>query len=229
MNRDQFNRSEMFNTVAATMQTNNAQWGGVPAIVQTVTELNQNIQLMGQKMMRQQTPTTGAAEQKAQVRLDFEEKILEFADQIHALASANHDMNLAGQSDLTLSALDKMPDDALEETGQLIADLTVANQAALEDYGLLGDDLTDLNTLKTQFHNVKTTPRTAVTTRAAETNTLPELLTATTSLLRNRLDKQMRKFKKGNPVFYQAYLSARVIVDKGAPPAPAKNPAPPSS
>ena len=55
------------------------------------------------------------------------------------------------------------------------------------------------------------------------------LLAATTSLLRNRLDKQMRRFKKPNPVFYQSYLSARVIVHKGAPakPAPPPPPTPP--
>lgn len=228
MNRDQYNRTEMFNTVAAVSQANNALWSGTPAIVQTIAELNENIGIIATKMMHQLTPIAGAAYQKGNVRHDFEEKILEFADQIHALAFVNHDMVLADQSDLTLSGLDKMPDDALEETGQMIADLALANQAALVDYGLVADDLDDLNALKTEFHNAKTMPRSAMTTRAAETATLPELLTATTSLLRNRLDKQMRKFKKGNPVFYQAYLSARVIVDRGAPPAPAKNPAPPS-
>ena len=64
--------------------------------------------------------------------------------------------------------------------------------------------------------------------RASETNTLPDWISATTSLLRNRLDKQMTKFKKSNPVFYAAYQSARVIVDRGGAqhpaPAPAKSP-----
>lgn len=231
MNRDQFNRTEMFSTVAAHMQTNLALWSGVPALVQTMAEFNQNIQFIAAKMMHQQTPITGAAVQKAQVRLQFEEAILEIADQIAAFGAAIHDMNLAAQAELTLSALDKMPDDALEETGVRIAALLLANQAALEDYGLVGEDLDALNALKTQFHNAKTMPRTAIAGRASETDTLPVLITATTSLLRNRLDKQMTKFKKGNPVFFAAYRTARVIVDRGGtgggtPPAPTPPPTP---
>ena len=34
-------------------------------------------------------------------------------------------------------------------------------------------------------------------------------------VLRNRLDKQMTKFRKTNPEFYAGYRSARVIVDRG--------------
>lgn len=229
MNRAQFNRTEMFNTVSATMQTNQSLWGGFPAIVQTMTEFNASIATIGTKMMQQGTPITGAAQDKAQVRLDLEARILLFADQIAALAAVNHDMTLAGQADLTLSALDKQTDDALEETGKRIKALAVANASALEDYGILGDDVTELDGLITQFHNVKTAPRAAIAGRKGQTDTLPDVIGNTTSLLRNRLDKLMTRFKTANPVFYAAYQSARVIVDKGTPaaakqPAPAKQP-----
>jgi hypothetical protein len=53
-----------------------------------------------------------------------------------------------------------------------------------------------------------------------------------TSILRNRLDKQMTKFKKTNPEFFAGYRSARVIVDRGgsaggSPPPPTPPPTPP--
>jgi hypothetical protein len=228
MNRDQFNRSEMFNTVAAYMQTNNSLWSATPAIVQTMTELTANITSIGNKMSKQQTPITGAADQKALVRAALEDKILEVANQLAALAAATHDMNLAGQAELTLSGLDRMPDDALEETGERIGALAQTNMAGLEPYGITVDDLDQLGGLTSDFHDVKTAPRTALAGRAAETNTLPDLLRDTTSLLRNRLDKQMTKFKKSNPVFFAGYQTARVIVDRGAAPAsPTPPPAPP--
>jgi len=224
MQRAQFNRTEMFNTTAAVMAENSGLWSGIPAIVQTMTELNANIAQIGTKMMHQQTPITGAAVDKAQVRHDFEEKLLWIADQVAALAAANHDMTLAAQADLTLSSLDRMADDALEETGVLIASLVLANQSALEDYGIVGDDLADLNTLITQFHDAKTKPRTAAAARKGETDTLPDLIRNTTSLLRNRLDKQMTRFRSANPVFFASYRSARVVVDRGTPPPPAPTP-----
>jgi hypothetical protein len=164
------------------------------------------------------------------VRSDFEDKILEIADQLAAYAAAENNMNLAGQVELTLSSLDKMPDSALEETGQRISALTTANMAALADYGVTAADVTALNNLVTLFHGVKTAPRTAAAERKSETTTLPDLLTETTSLLRNRLDKLMTKFKKTQPEFYSGYRTARVVVDRGgsggsttpppAPPAP---------
>ena len=46
--------------------------------------------------------------------------------------------------------------------------------------------------------------------------------------VQHRRHRQMTKFKKSNPVFYAAYQSARVIVDRGGAqhpaPAPAKSP-----
>ncbi len=55
------------------------------------------------------------------------------------------------------------------------------------------------------------------------------MITDNTSLLRNRLDKQMTKYKKLKPEFYAGYRSPRVIVDRGGaqrptPPPPAPTP-----
>jgi len=228
MNRKQSNRLEMFNTVSATMhKTENASlWGGVPAVVQCMTEFDGKITAIQAKATKQEAPISGAAEQKHNVRGDFEDSILEIAHQISALGAANHDMELQAAGDLTLSQLDNMTDDELEDTGTRIAGLVLAHQPALEDYGLVGDDLDALNALKSEFHDMKTAPRTAVTGRKGETDTLPQLLKDTTTLLRLRLDKLMTPFKKKNPALYAAYQSARVIVDKGAP-AAAKQVAPP--
>lgn len=227
MNRDQFNRTEMFNTVAAIMLANNTAWNGTPAIVQAVGELNTNIAAIGTKVGSQQTPITGAAAQKENARNGLEGKIHEIADQIAALAAQGGDANLAAQVNLTPSALDQMPDDALEETGQRIAALAGGLAAALVAYGVTAQDLEDLGNMITEFHSMKTAPRTAIAGRAAQTSTLPDLLAQTTSLLRNRLDKLMTRFKKSNSVFFAAYATARVIVDRGAPPAPAKQPTTP--
>ena len=229
MNRDQINRTGMYSTVSAYMNTNQTTWNSVKAIGDTVDDLNSGIADINSSAGRQQTPTTGAAGAKAQVRHDYEEQILVIASQLAALAAVNSNANLAAQVELTLSALDKLSDDELEETGTRVAGLATANLAALADYGIVQADVTALTAFTTQFHGAKTAPRAAVVDRASQTATLPDKIAGVTSLLRNRLDKLMTKFKKSNPEFYAGYLSARVIVDRGgsasAPPAP--TPAPP--
>jgi len=98
--------------------------------------------------------------------------------------------------EFSLSSLDKLTDDELEDTGKSVSALATANLAALD-------------ALTTKFHGVKSAPRTALAGRAGVTNTLPDCIRNTTSLLRNRLDKLMTRFKKTNPEFYAA-IKARV-------------------
>ena len=154
-------------------------------------------------------------DEKGSVRLDLEEKILAIADQLGALAEKSKNANLAAQVEFSLSRLDKLSDDELEATGTSISGLGTANLAALADYGIATDDVAALDAAKTKFHGIKTAPRTAIAGRKGETDTIPTLISETTSILRNRLDKQMTKFKKSHPVFFAGYRSARVIVDRG--------------
>jgi len=217
----------MAGTVSAYMNQNKTIWSGNVAISATVTDLDAEIADIDQKAGQQQTPITGAAAQKVSLRHDFEDEILRIANQLSALAAKNNDMNLGAQTELTLPTLDKMADDDLEETGTRIANLASANLAALADYGIAAADVTNLTNLTTQFHGQKTAPRTAIAGRAGQTTTMPPAIKSVTSILRNRLDKQMVMFKKSNPEFYAGYLAARVIVDRGGsggstptPPAP---------
>jgi len=205
----------MFSTVSAYMEQNKTIWQGVKAVVDTVAEVNTRIGRIADKVRKQQSPTTGAAEDKGQVRTGLEEKILEVADQISALAAKNKNANLAAQVEFTLSSLDKLADDDLEETGKRVSGLATANLTVLADYGITQADVTALDNLTTQFHGVKSAPRTAIAGRAGETDTLPAEISELTSVLRNQLDKQMTKFRKSKPEFYAGYRSARVIVARG--------------
>ncbi len=108
MNRDQLNRTGMFSTVSAYMGTNKTTWNSVKAITDTVTDLDDGIADINQSAGKQQTPVSGAADAKAQVRHNYEEQILVIASQLSALAEVKGDANLAAQSELTLSALDKL-------------------------------------------------------------------------------------------------------------------------
>lgn len=231
MNRDQLNNTGMFNTVSSYMARNNSIWGSIPATTATVLELNTSIGQIGDKLRKQQAPTSGATGDKNEVRGDFEDQILIIADQLSSLAAKNNDQTLGAKVDWNISSLDKLSDDELEATGQTVSALGTAHLAALADYGLVAADLTALDALVTKFHGVKSDPRLLIAGRKGETDTIPDLIRATKSLLRNQLDKQMTRFKKSQPEFFAGYRAARVIVDRGGsggnptPPAPAPPPA----
>jgi hypothetical protein len=233
MDRDDQNRTEMFSTVDGLMDQNNSIWSVVPAINETTADFKVIIADVGESIRKQATATGGAGDEKTNVRLSFEEKILEIADQLSALAAKNNDVNLGAQVEWSLSSLDKMGVDELEALGKTVSGLATANLAALAAYGITAADVAALDGLTARFHTVKNAPRTAIAGRKGQTQTQPVLVAKGMSLLRNRLDKQMTKFKKSNPEFYAAYRSARVIVDRGGSSGPGKSsptppPAPPA-
>jgi hypothetical protein len=229
MKRKYINRTGMAATVADYMNKNNTVWTGNKAVSDTMTQLNTALTGVNQKAQDQETPIAGEEVLKISVRHDYEEEIMRIAGQICSLAAKSNDPNLAAESELTLSQLDKMDVDTLEETGTRISGLATANLTGLADYNITQTDVTGLNTMTTQFHGVKTAPRTAIAKRAGKTANLQPAVKTVTSLLRNNLDKEMLMFKKSNPDFYAGYVAARVIVDRGgrtATPQPAPTPAP---
>ncbi len=126
--------------------------------------------------------------------------------------------------------MDKLSAEDLEATGKRVSGLATANIAALADYGITAADVTDLDDLTTKFHGAKPAPREAVVGRKKQTDVIPGMIANLRSILRRQLDRQITTYKRSNAEFYEGYLSARVIVDRGGgggkKPAP-KPPTPP--
>lgn len=202
-------------TVASYMNKNNTIWTGNKAVSDTMTLVNGALDAVNQKAQEQGTPIVGEEVQKALVRHDYEEEIMRLSGQVCSFASKTGNPDLAAQTELTLSQLDKMDADTLEETGSRVSGLISANLAGLADFNVTQTDVKGLDDMTKQFHGVKTAPRTAISTRKGKTKNIPPAVKTVMSLLRNNLDKEMLMFKKSNPDFYAGYVAARVIVDRG--------------
>lgn len=223
MNQDQINITGMQGTLGGYFDQNQAIWSGNKAVSDAVAQLKANNGVIAQKRDAQETATDGQADVARQAKHDLETKILEIADQLYALAAKTGDVALEAQSHFTLSLLDGLDPDKLEQTGKDVGALATAK---LADYGITAADVTALGTLTTNFGGVKNVFRTAVARRSGQTKTLAQAIVDNQTLLRKQLDKLMTKFKTSNPDFYAGYQAARVIVDrrshhKTAPPAPA--------
>lgn len=228
MTQNQENRVTMFGSVSDYMNlaANKAIWTPMKAAKDTVAELDAMLGDIAAKTDRQKVPTTGAADAKGNVRHDYEAKILEIGDQLASIAAATNDPMLGTQVEFSKAGLGKLSDDDLETAGKRVATLAKAHAAALADHLVTAADVAELEGLTADFDAIKNQPRTAIAGRAGETATLPDLITAATNLLRDRLDKQMTRFRQSNPEFYAGYQSARVVVDRGGS-APAKPVVPP--
>jgi hypothetical protein len=215
MDQDQKNKVAMFSTVAGYMDKNNGLWSGIPAFVKTVGDLKAGIASIVGDSEKQAVPTTGPAEAKAGLRDPLEELTLNIADQLAALADETGDADLGAKVAVTKSGLDIASGDDLLATARRVSALATANLAGLADYHITAVEVAALDAAINAFAPVKDTPRVTIAGRAGTTAGLPGKIESTRSILRNRLDKMMSRFRKSNPQFFAGYQAARVIVDRG--------------
>lgn len=118
MTQDQDNIRTMFQTTIAFLDTNNSVWSGTAAFADAVARAKSGVEAIAASADTQETPTTGVSGDKAQGRAVLEEKTLEIADQLMALAHKNGDNDLAAKVEMTKSSLDRMQDSNLEQTAE---------------------------------------------------------------------------------------------------------------
>ena len=227
MNQKQDNTITMFETTLVILDKNHDTWKDGVAFVDAVTRAKDGTAAIRSKTGKQQSPTEGVTGEKALVRDDLEEKLLVIADAIGAFAAKTEDHDLAAQVEFTRSSLDRLPDSDLVQAAQRVIDAAEANLAAVAPYGVTAAAKDALKAAAELFANKKEAPREAVIGRKVETLSLPTAIRAVRSIFRNELDKLMTAFKKPQPDFYNAYFTARIIVDRAAT-IPAKKPEPPT-
>lgn len=226
MNQKQDNTITMFETTLAILDKNKDTWKNAVAFVDAAQRAKDGTAAIRARTGVQQAPLEGATDEKAQVRDDLEEKLLVVADAIAAFAAKTANPALAAQVEMNRSVLDRLPASDLVQTAQRVIDAAEANLAALAPYGVTATTKDELQGAATLFANKKESPREAVIGRKVETLSLPLAIREVRSIFRNELDKLMTAFKKTTPDFYNAYFTARIIVDRAAT-IPPKTTAPP--
>jgi len=84
--------------------------------------------------------------------------------------------------------------------------------AALAAHSVSEADVAALAEAQKELDQVKTQPRQSIVGRSVETAALPERVSAMKKFLRDRLDRQVRRFRRTPPEFFAAYRSARVVL-----------------
>jgi hypothetical protein len=235
MNQKQENITTMFEATLQFLDNNSTIWSSTPAFATAVTDARNGVQAIRDASDIQELGRTVATAQKQQARDDLEDKTIEMADRLAALAAKTGDVGLGEQVQMTRSTLDQLQDDDLVQTAQRVRDIANANLTDLAPYGVTAGTVTALSDAITTFSGLKTAPRSKAADRKAQTETLPQLIADVRSIFRNQLDKLMTPFKRTEPEFYAGYFAARVIVDRAptratatAPPAPSGQPTPPA-
>lgn len=229
MTQNQENITSMFETTLAFLGQNEAVWSSRPAFAEAVTEAKNAVAAVRGAAAQQESPMRGITDEKTQARVDLEERALEIADQVAALAARNSDVGLSAQVHVTRSSLDLAQDDNLVQVTERIHNAAEATATELGAYGVTAADVKALKNAITTFSGMKTAPRTAKAARSGATESVANLIRSARSIFRNQLDKLMTPFRRTNPEFYAGYFAARVIVNRTATKSPAASTTGPST
>ncbi|MCU4174173.1 hypothetical protein [Carboxylicivirga sp. N1Y90] len=94
-----------------------------------------------------------------------------------------------------------------------ITKIALTNIEALKGFGISDEMITEIETSVDEFKHLIGSVRNIRIKRYANIKEADQLINAGNSLLKNKMDKMMKVFELTQPVFYDVYKRARVIVD----------------
>lgn len=204
----------MYLAVQECLDDNPEKWNTIPVLVNLKNELDELLQRMQEQDALASNDSKSVTEQKNALRDILTQKTVMMAGAISSFAAITGDDELARQMHLTPSDFVQAKETDIESMVQPVIDAAVANSEALADYGVLPDQVTELETSLDDFKEKIGKPRHIRNQKFAAIKMIDQLIDEGRDLLTKKLDKLMIRFRYSDESFYDSYNRARTIVDR---------------
>lgn len=215
MKSNQENKLSMYYAVQRVCSANAPVWGSLPAFVNAFNEFKTSIGKVESILKIQERGILGVAKDKEAIEDSMIDLALKISGAVFAFASDTNNLILKGKVDYSRSELKQVRDSIAIQRCMGIADEANSVIGALGTYGIIPADITTLKAKVTDFTNALSAPRTAITERKGATDELAKQIKKTDTVLKEKLDKLIERFKATSSDFYKLYFDARKIVNIG--------------
>ncbi|WP_103068809.1 hypothetical protein [Aquimarina sediminis] len=212
MDQRQINRLEMYQAVQTFMDTHTNIWNSVPILVNFKNEFDELLIQINENKDSQEASRVYLGHNKTTQKRFVSEKGDILNDALEAYAAVEGNAVLEQKAAKSFTDLYKLRNQDFVTVMTETIELLDQNVAPLGDYGVTEDQVTDLKTSFDSFLVLNGEPRQYRIAQKQATTNLSDLFDQTTTLLTNKLDKVIKRFKRTDPTFYNGYLAARVIV-----------------
>jgi hypothetical protein len=209
---NQSNKLRAYQTVELVLEAHEATWSSLPAFATAVGEFTAVLPAI-QALAQTQASREGASNEKAYALVALGNAAFEIGAAVHAYAVTTHDFALEGRVDFSRTTVAYGREAAVLARVRDIHAAATANLASLADYGITQAKLTAFKKKIDAFEASLAKPRQQIATSSAATQTLLAQFTDADTILNKRLDKLVYQFKETAPDFFNAYQTARSIVD----------------
>jgi hypothetical protein len=186
------------------------------ALVTAVQQFKDKIGAIDVGAQKQETPTTGAAGDKASARDGLEGVLFLTCEALAVLGHTSNNNELLALVAVTRTSLDRLGDEELSNRATTVLAKANVMKTDLATLQVTQANLDELAEALHAFQATKEKPRTATAERAAQTQSLPSLIREASNILRNQIDRLVNLAGRSNSEFVTGYTSARVIVDRAA-------------
>ena len=211
MNKRQIKKIEMMRSTNAYLDSTSAAWSAIPIASTYKTALAQVLD---------QIRTSAGDQESAQVfigstLIDIKQRIAEkmdiLDDVLEAYAEDTANAELMVQASNSKSDYLRLANEDFETKASHVIELLESHVGNMADYGLSQDQIDDVKLDFGNYQDKRGMPRSYKIASRSATETIETLMDEGTLLL-EKLDRVMKRFKRSNASFYAGYLSARTIV-----------------
>ena len=213
MNKVKEARLNMFDAVIAYCNNNAATVASIPAFQSAFTNFQNAVSGIHLTAQQEADVIIGITADKAQLRLNLCKQTAELAAVVFAFASSSSNNELKEKVNFSFSNLKRLKDKSLIAACTNIRDSAQANLAGLAPYGVTATSITDFQNAIDAYAAKTSSPRNAVSQRSYYKQSLNDLFSQASNILRTQLDKMIVQFKATNESFYQVYKNNRMIVE----------------
>ena len=211
MNNIQINKSRMYQTVNKVLESNRQMYAGIEELGAAQGQLTNYLELIGSYRQVQELNQTGLTGNKMMLKERLTNQLLKLVAGLSAYATVTRNTVLLAKVFYKPYALQK-PDPVLADIARLILNEAKSYQNELTRFFVTQADLTELETLVTQFMEAIPQKRVATNYSKVSTLNIAAVFAASDKLLKNETDMLMLPFRFTQPDFYEAYKNARIIV-----------------
>lgn len=212
----------MMQNVYTVMQANAAKYENIPVIKTSVETLGGQVTAIREHdQTRTETKVRAATADKQSEQDTMINNTVILARIVNVYAQDTKNTTLQMQSAVNKSQLYQVTHNECLALAKTVLQQAQANATALQDYGLEPSMTETLATAVAAFESLLVKPRGIINEKKGQTQTLAQLFADGKSLLFDRLDKLMSRFKTSDADFYNAYFAARNVINTAYRKAPA--------
>jgi hypothetical protein len=215
MNKYESNRNAMLKAVGNVFGKYVTDIANIPALQTCVTEYAERNQEISLVLMVKEGKTTGVAEQKQKEEKEMIDETVRIGAALYVYSLDHSDFELASKVNISSTMLDHLNQTKLPAYCRNILNLLQKYISEMTPYGISNGDVAKLEKEISDFEQIVAMPRNMIVTRSEANGRLATLMKTQCDLLNQKIDKLMLAFKTKNPIFYNEYKIARIIVHMG--------------